>query len=152
MHPFFTPWKHQKVFNRKLNNRKVFWCFQGVQKGCIDNKSVNEKLKSKTPFIFQILNTLNSICWLTGENCTFPLTFPRYISTFSGTGFISRRCWKCKMKQGKPSLILEGEKWLLWQNLRKITQSFDISWIVKFPIFTQSTMESPEQCQKSVQS
>ena len=31
MHPFPTPWKHQK-------NRKVFWCFQGVEKGCIGNE------------------------------------------------------------------------------------------------------------------
>ena len=29
MHSFSTPWKHQ-----------VFWCFQGVEKGCIENKSV----------------------------------------------------------------------------------------------------------------
>ena len=34
MHPFSTPWKHQK-------NLTVFWCYQGVQKGCIRNKWVN---------------------------------------------------------------------------------------------------------------
>ena len=30
MHPFSTSWKH----------RKVFWCFQGVEKGCIGNEWV----------------------------------------------------------------------------------------------------------------
>ena len=34
MQSFFTPWKYQK-------NRKVFWCFQGVEKGCIGNEWVN---------------------------------------------------------------------------------------------------------------
>ena len=30
---FSTPWKHQKT-------SKVFWCFQGVEKGCIGNEWV----------------------------------------------------------------------------------------------------------------
>ena len=33
-HPFSTPRKNQKTFT-------VFWCFQGVDKGCIENKLVN---------------------------------------------------------------------------------------------------------------
>ena len=32
MHTFFTPWKQ---------NRKVFWCFQGVDKGYIGKEWVN---------------------------------------------------------------------------------------------------------------
>ena len=34
MHPFSSPWKHQK-------NLRFFWCFQGEEKGCIGNKWVN---------------------------------------------------------------------------------------------------------------
>ena len=37
MHLFSTPWKHQKTV-------KVFWCFQGVEKGYIENKWVKEKI------------------------------------------------------------------------------------------------------------
>ena len=40
MHPFSTPWK-QKTVRLKTENRKVFWCFQGAEKGCIENKLVN---------------------------------------------------------------------------------------------------------------
>ena len=36
MHPFSTPWKHQKT----LQFSDVFWCFQGVEKGCIGNEWV----------------------------------------------------------------------------------------------------------------
>ena len=35
VYPFSTPWEH---------NRKVFWCFQGLQKACIRNKWINRKL------------------------------------------------------------------------------------------------------------
>ena len=38
MHPFSTPWKHQK-------NRKVFWCFLGVEKGFIWNERVNKYIR-----------------------------------------------------------------------------------------------------------
>ena len=31
-------------------NRKVFWCFQGIEKGCIGNKWVNER-HSKGKFV-----------------------------------------------------------------------------------------------------
>ena len=34
MHPFSTPWKHQKTV-------KVFWPFQGTEKGCTGNEWVN---------------------------------------------------------------------------------------------------------------
>ena len=37
MHPFTTPLK-------TLENRKVFWYFQGVEKWCIGNKWVKSKL------------------------------------------------------------------------------------------------------------
>ena len=33
--PFSTPWKQ---------NCRVFWCFHGVEKGCIGNKWVNHRL------------------------------------------------------------------------------------------------------------
>ena len=39
MHPFPTAWKHLKT----SENRKVFWCFQGVEKGCIGNEWVKTK-------------------------------------------------------------------------------------------------------------
>ena len=42
MHPFSTPWKHATVF----------WCFQGVEKGCIENKWVNDIMVLKTKVIF----------------------------------------------------------------------------------------------------
>ena len=32
-HPFSIPWKHETV--------RVFWYFQGLEKGCIGNKWVN---------------------------------------------------------------------------------------------------------------
>ena len=31
MHPFSTPWKHQKT----VTFSGVFWCFQGVEKKCL---------------------------------------------------------------------------------------------------------------------
>ena len=34
MHPFSTPWKHQKTLR--------FYCFQGVEKGCIGNEWVKQ--------------------------------------------------------------------------------------------------------------
>ena len=36
MHPFSIPWKHQKT-----ENLTVFCCFQGIEKGYIENKWVN---------------------------------------------------------------------------------------------------------------
>ena len=40
MRPFSTPVKTSE-------SRKVFWCFQGVEKGCIGNECVKEpKIKS----------------------------------------------------------------------------------------------------------
>ena len=38
MHPFLTPWKPY-----------VFWCFQGVKKGCIENKWVKDIHRENTP-------------------------------------------------------------------------------------------------------
>ena len=35
MHPFSTSWK-------KSENHKIFWCFKGVEKGCIGNKWVTK--------------------------------------------------------------------------------------------------------------
>ena len=43
MHPFFYPLKISE-------NRKVFQCFQGVQKGCIGNKWFIDKFKHKFTF------------------------------------------------------------------------------------------------------
>ena len=50
MHPFSTPWKHQ-----------VFWCFQGVEKGCIENKSVKCSVT-----LFHIVLVLDAMNW---ERC-----------------------------------------------------------------------------------
>ena len=42
MHPFPTPWKHQKAF----------WCFQGIEKGCIGSKWVKVTLWN----LFNVVN------------------------------------------------------------------------------------------------
>ena len=43
MHPFSTFWKYKKT--------TVFWCFEGVEKGCIGNKWVNKRYRC-FPFNF----------------------------------------------------------------------------------------------------
>ena len=35
------PWKHQKTF--RFSNRKVFWCFQGVERRCIEKEWVKSE-------------------------------------------------------------------------------------------------------------
>ena len=84
MFPFYTPWKHQEVQNEnigqncvnvinlfihnapflyllKTENRKVFWCFQGVEKGCIGNECVNVDNRKSFP-AYIIFRDLNGTC------------------------------------------------------------------------------------------
>ena len=46
MHPFSTPWKHQ---------RTVFWWFQGVKKGSIGNKRVKLQKNSKKTYTQHVI-------------------------------------------------------------------------------------------------
>ena len=59
--PFFYPLKTSE-------NRKVFWCFQGIQKGCIGNECVWVKLVSKHVFVDLILQSWPRIHGYYSEN------------------------------------------------------------------------------------
>ena len=52
MHPFSTPWKHQK-------NLTVFWCFHGVEKWCIGNEWVKTMSTIYGGTIFVTISTEN---------------------------------------------------------------------------------------------
>ena len=75
MFPFYTPWKHQEVQNEnigqncvsvinlfvhnapflyllKTENRKIFWCFQGLEKGCIGNGLMSTIESHFQPIVF----------------------------------------------------------------------------------------------------
>ena len=70
--PFLYPLKTSE-------NRKVFWCFQGVDKGCIGNKRVNETTNNDLNEILRLkqfiqkslpdnkIIILNIIDWITAK-------------------------------------------------------------------------------------
>ena len=51
IHPFSTSWKQ---------NTEVFWCFHGVEKGCIGNKWVNEE----NNILYHLLKLPNASRWI----------------------------------------------------------------------------------------
>ena len=67
MKEFFDPFVPNAPFLyplKTLENRKVFCCFQGVEKGCIGNEWVNQKALAKQ-------NVLSfSYCYK--HNCSLP--------------------------------------------------------------------------------
>ena len=94
MFPFYTLWKHQEVQNEnigqncvnvinpfvhnapflyllKTENRKVFWCFQGVEKGCIGNEWVNVDNRKSFP-AYSIFRDLNGTCTFGGTMSKYP--------------------------------------------------------------------------------
>ena len=90
MHPFCTPWKHQKTFlslpqenirkpsflypMKTLENLTVFWYFQGEEKGCIGNEWVKNKDLLLMPFMKFSIIFRTSIFQITLErvvHCSF---------------------------------------------------------------------------------
>ena len=50
MHPFSTPWKHQKTL-------RFFWYFQWLEKGCIGNEWIKIKFLSRKKHLLPFLPT-----------------------------------------------------------------------------------------------
>ena len=67
MHPFSTPWKQ---------NRKVCWCFQGVEKGCIGNKRVDNAVGMTSRDILNKLIQLKLFIMEHNKNCKVAISQP----------------------------------------------------------------------------
>ena len=68
---FFNPFVPKVPFLYPLKtseNRKVFWCFQGVEKGCIGNKRVKlDIFSTDLEFVEEVHNISTSHLWLIVE-------------------------------------------------------------------------------------
>ena len=70
----------------EIFNRKVFWCFQGVDKGCIGSEWVNNKICESsfvnfllTHFVTTLMLVRNVLHFLTGFKLFQSWTMPRWI-------------------------------------------------------------------------
>ena len=136
MHPFLYPLKISE-------NRKVFWCFQGVEKGCIGKKWVNSKFWGQWKKYFTWVSTndvyltryfmLQRSSWRKNQN--------RYLTTISFTDIFYT---SIKRKDFRANSATAGKYWI------RVRGRFQISLLILCEFKRLVNFYSPENHPKTI--